>query len=47
MQVTGLMLVVKYHLGCDVYPFLGKCTACPNVSDIKGDHAISCGYEVE
>ena len=38
---------VKYRLGCDVYPFTGKCTACPNVSDIKGDHAISCGYEGE
>ena len=47
MRQSEFIMSVKYRLGCDVYPFTGKCTACPNVSDIKGDHAISCGYEGE
>ena len=47
MRPTEFIISVKYRLGCDVFLSEGKCTACPNQSDVKGDHAISCGYEGE
>ena len=47
LRPTEFIMSVKYRLGCDVFSTTGKCTACPHLSDAKGDHAISCGYEGE
>ena len=40
-------MAVKYRIGCPLYTTAGKCPACPKLSDIFGDHAISCGTEGE
>ena len=40
-------VMVLYRLGAPVFESDGKCPACPNHSDKRGDHAISCGYEGE
>ena len=30
-----------------IFPAVVKCIACPQPSDIEGDHAIACGYAGE
>ena len=30
-----------------IFPAAGKCIACPQPSDVEGDHAIACGYAGE
>ena len=37
-------MAVKYRLGMPVFPREGRCMACPVMSDVEGDHAISCGW---
>ena len=38
---------VMYRLGMKIFPAAGKCIACPQPSDVEGDHAIACGYAGE
>ena len=38
---------VNYRLGMNIFSTIGKCTACLLLSDLRGDHAILCGYEGE
>ena len=47
LRPPEFIVSVKYRLGMDVFSRDGQCTACPQHSDAKGDHAISCGYEGE
>ena len=47
LRPPEFIVSVKYRLGMDVFSRDGQCTACPQHSDAKGDHGISCGYEGE
>ena len=44
LQPAEFIVAVKYRLGVPVFPREGRCMACPVMSDIEGDHAISCGW---
>ena len=38
---------ILYRLGGPLYQAEGPCTACGGLSDVMGDHAISCGAKGE
>ena len=38
---------VLYRQGVPLYRSEGPCVACGSLSDVMGDHAISCGFEGE
>ena len=44
LQPAEFIVAVKYRLGMSVFPREGRCMACPVMSDVMGDHAISCGW---
>ena len=44
LQPAEFIVAVKYRLGMPVFPREGRCMACPVMSDVEGDHAISCGW---
>ena len=44
LQPAEFIIAVKYRLGMSVFPREGRCMACPVMSDVMGDHAISCGW---
>ena len=44
LQPAEFIVAVKYRLGMPVFSREGRCMACPVMSDVEGDHAISCGW---
>ena len=38
---------VLYRLGMPLFPAEGPCVACGRLSDVNGDHAISCASQGE
>ena len=49
LRTAEFSSVVKYRLGCYIYPTAEKCpvSTCHQLSDRMGDHAISCGSQGE
>ena len=47
LQAAEFVVAAKYRLGVPVYFREGRCMACPVMSGIESDHAISCGWRDE
>jgi hypothetical protein len=47
LRALELISVLRYRLGCHVYPSAGPCPACDHLSDRLGDHAMNCGTSGE
>lgn len=43
LRAPELIAVLRYRLGCPVYPSAGPCPACDDLCDRLGDHAMNCG----
>ena len=44
LKSPEFIVCVKYRLGMQIFPTNGQCYACPVLSDVLGDHAVSCGW---
>lgn len=44
LKPAEFIVSVKYRLGLQIFPQEGVCVSCPLISDIFGDHAVSCGW---